>query len=253
MKKISILLLAIIALSSCNNKESNLIVNANIDGLRKGTVYLQKIDDTLMVDLDSVEVSGDDNIKLEAFIESPQIMYLYLKKVDNSQYDDRIDFFAEEGEVTINTTLEKFVTDAKITGAKNQEKLEEYRKMLKRFNDKNLELLQQNFEAQQQENEEQLIAIDKQYESLLKRKYLYTVNFAINNKDLEVAPYLALSEVFDANIKYLDTIYTSLEPNVKKSLYGKELKNFLKERKEEEKEIENIQPEEKNEDAESVS
>ena len=253
MKKISILLLAIIALISCNNKESNLIVNANIEGLKKGTVYLQKIEDTLMVDVDSVEVNGNANISLEAFIESPQVMYLYLKKVDNSQYDDRIDFFAEEGEVTINTTLEKFVTDAEIIGAKNQEKLEEYRKMMTRFNDKNLELIKENFEAQKEENEEKLIEVNKQYESLLKRKYLYTVNFAINNKDLEVAPYLALSEVFDANIKYLDTIYNSLEPKVKKSMYGKELKDFLKERKEEQKEIENIKTEETDTTEESVS
>ena len=253
MKKISILLLAIIALISCNNKESNLIVNANIEGLKKGTVYLQKIEDTLMVDVDSVEVNGNANISLEAFIESPQVMYLYLKKVDNSQYDDRIDFFAEEGEVTINTTLEKFVTDAEIIGAKNQEKLEEYRKMMTRFNDKNLELIKENFEAQKEENEEKLIEVNKQYESLLKRKYLYTVNFAINNKDLEVAPYLALSEVFDANIKYLDTIYNSLEPKVKKSMYGKELKDFLKERKEEQKEIENIKTEEIDTTEESVS
>ena len=253
MKKISLLLLALIALSSCNNKESNLIVNANIEGLKKGTVYLQKIDDTLMADLDSVVVNGDANISLEAFIESPQVMYLYLKKVDNSQYDDRIDFFAEEGEVNINTTLENFVTDAEITGLKNHEKWEEYKIMMKRFNDKNLELIQQNFEAQQEENDEKLIDVDKQYESLLKRKYLYTVNFAINNKDLEVAPYLAISEVFDANIKYLDTIYNSLEPKVKKSLYGKELKEFLKERKAEEEDIEEIQPEETDEDAEDVS
>jgi len=181
------------------------------------------------------------------------VMYLYLKKVDNSQYDDRIDFFAEEGEVTINTTLEKFVTDAEIIGAKNQEKLEEYRKMMTRFNDKNLELIKENFEAQKEENEEKLIEVNKQYESLLKRKYLYTVNFAINNKDLEVAPYLALSEVFDANIKYLDTIYNSLEPKVKKSMYGKELKDFLKERKEEQKEIENIKTEETDNNEESVS
>ena len=253
MKKISILLLAIIALSSCNNKESNLTVSANIEGLKKGTVYLQKIEDTLMVDVDSVEVNGNANITLETFIESPQVMYLYLKKVDNSQYDDRIDFFAEEGEVTINTTLEKFVTDADIIGAKNQEKLEEYRKMMTRFNDKNLELIKENFEAQKEENEEKLIEVNKQYESLLKRKYLYTVNFAINNKDLEVAPYLALSEVFDANIKYLDTIYNSLEPKVKKSMYGKELKDFLKERKEEQKEIENIKTEETDTTEESVS
>jgi len=241
MKKLSILFLAIIAFSSCNNKESNLVVNANIEGLKKGTVYLQKIEDSLMLSLDSVIVNGDANISLETYIESPQMMYLYLNKVDNSQYDDRIDFFAEEGEVTIKTSLEKFGTDVEITGAKNQEKLEEYRKMMARFNDKNLDLIKENFEAQQQKDEDKLMAIDKQYEGLLKRKYLYTVNFAINNKDLELAPYLALSEVFDANIKYLDTIYTSLEPKVKKSMYGKKLKDFLKERKTEEAEIENIQ------------
>jgi hypothetical protein len=241
MKKLSILFLAIIAFSSCNNKESNLVVNANIEGLKKGTVYLQKIEDSLMLSLDSVIVNGDANISLETYIESPQMMYLYLNKVDNSQYDDRIDFFAEEGEVTIKTSLEKFGTDVEITGAKNQEKLEEYRKMMARFNDKNLELIKENYEAQQQKDEDKLMAIDKQYEGLLKRKYLYTVNFAINNKDLELAPYLALSEVFDANIKYLDTIYTSLEPKVKKSMYGKKLKDFLKERKTEEAEIENIQ------------
>lgn len=77
--------------------------------------------------------------------------------------------------------------------------------------------------------------IDRKYDKLLKRKYLYTVNFAINNKEQEIAPYLALSEVFDANIKYLDTIYNSLAPKVKKSKYGKELKDFLKERRKEEK------------------
>lgn len=241
MKKISILLLAVIAITSCKNKESNLIVNADIKGLKKGTVYLQKIEDTLMVDLDSVIVNGDANISLETFIESPQVMYLYLNKVDNSQYDDRIDFFAEKGEINIKTTLENFVTDAEITGAENQNKLEEYREMMQRFNDKNLDLIKENFEAQKEKDEEKLIAVNKEYESLLKRKYLYTVNFAINNKNLEVAPYLALSEVFDANIKYLDTIYNSLEPKVKKSFYGKELKDFLKLRREEERAIENIE------------
>ena len=66
----------------------------------------------------------------------------------------------------------------------------------------------------------------------MKRKYLYTVNFAITNKEYEIAPYLAVSEIFDANIKYLDTIYTSLKPKVRKSKYGKALKDYIEERKE---------------------
>lgn len=210
-------------------------MSGNVEGLKKGTIYLQKIEKDSLVNIDSVVVRGDANFVMETYIQSPQIMYLFLDKVDNASYIERIEFFAEEGEVSINTTLKNFQLDAKVTGSANQEKLLEYRKMMTRFNDSNLDLIQKNFEAQRDNNEELLIATNKEYDRLLARKYLYTVNFALNNKDLEIAPYLALSEVFDANIKYLDTIYTSMTPKVKESMYGKELKDFLKERRELEK------------------
>lgn len=235
MKKLSYFTVVFLTLMSCSTKESNFKVSGNVQGLKKGTLYLQKIEDTVLVNVDSIVVKGDANFVLEDHLESPQIMYLYLDKVDNVQYDDRIEFFAEEGEVIINTTLKNFEVDAKVTGSANQEKLAEYRKMMKRFNDKNLELIRQNFEAQRDQDDTLLLKTNQEYDQLLKRKYLYTVNFAINNKDLELAPYLALSEVFDANIKYLDTIYNSMTPQVQKSKYGKELKDFLQERKKMEK------------------
>ncbi|MGY5850321.1 DUF4369 domain-containing protein [Salegentibacter sp. F14] len=240
MKKLSLLLLILIGLSACSTKESNLVVNTQIKGLKKGTVYLQKIEDTLLVNVDSVVINGNAEFVLETYIESPQMMYLSLDKVDNSEYNDRLDFFADKGEVSIVTNLENFEEDAEIVGSKNQEKLVEYRKIQKRFNDRNLDLIKESFEAEKEGDEELLLEIDKKYENLLKRRYLYTVNYAINNKDLEIAPYLALSEVFDANIKYLDTIYSSLDKNVKKSFYGKELKRFLKERREEEEKAEEL-------------
>ena len=235
MKKLALLLVILVSVYACSEKESNLIVNGEIKGLKKGTLYLQKIEDTSLVNVDSVMVNGDPKFSMEARIESPQIMYLYLEKVDNNRYDDRIDFFADEGQVTINTKLEKFETSADIKGSVNQEKLVEYRQMISRFNDQNLDLIKESFEAEKAQDEDKLMEIDQKYDKLLRRKYLYTVNFAINNKDHEIAPYLALSEVFDANIKYLDTIYSSLAPKVKKSKYGKELKSFLKERRKEEK------------------
>lgn len=231
MKKISLLLIAVLTLISCSEKKSNLIVNVNIKGLKKGTVYLQKIDDTLLVNVDSLEINGDPQFAFETYIESPQMMYLYLEKKDNSKYNDRLDFFAEEGEINITTSLDQFENDAVISGAKNQEKLMEYRKMMSKFNEANVNLIRENFEAQKAQNEEKLIELNTKYDRLLKRKYLYTVNFAINNKDLEIAPYLALSEVFDANIKYLDTIYTSLSKDVQDSKYGKDLEQYLKERR----------------------
>lgn len=235
MRKLLVLLIVLIAFSACSKKESNLTVSGTIAGLKKGTLYLQKIQDTLLINVDSVVIKGDANFVFQDYIKSPQIMYLYLDKIDNETYDDRIEFFAEEGEVTINTTLKNFQGDAKVTGSSNQEKLIEYRKMMQRFNDVNLELIQKNFEAQRDNNEELILETNRDYDRLLKRKYLFTVNYAINNKNLEIAPYLALSEVFDANIKYLDTIYYSMTPEVKKSMYGKELKDFLKKRRELEK------------------
>lgn len=243
MKKLAVLFIILIAFSSCSEKKGNLVVTGEVKGLKKGTLYLQKVEDTIIINIDSVEVDGDPLYRLTGDLESPRIMYLYLDKVDNNRYDDRIEFFADKGTITINTTLKHFETDAEIQGSKNQEKLEEYRKMMSRFNDQNLDLIKENFEAERDEDEEKLMEIDRKYNSLLKRKYLYTVNFAINNKDLEIAPYLALSEVFDANIKYLDTIYSSLDKRVKKSQYGKQLKDYLEERRKEEKQQENIQEE----------
>ncbi|WP_034921453.1 DUF4369 domain-containing protein [Gillisia sp. CAL575] len=235
MKKISFLLLIFLSITACSDKENNLFVKGHVKGLKKGTIYLQKIEDTLLINVDSVMIDGDANFELGDYLESPQIMYLFLDKIDNTEYNDRVEFFAEEGEVTINTTLKNFEVDAKVVGSANQQKLMDYKKMMQRFNDKNLELIQKNFEAQRDENEELIISTNKDFDKLLTRKYLYTVNYAMNNKDLEIAPYLALSEVFDANIKYLDTIYTSLTPEVKKSKYGKDLKSFLKERRKNEK------------------
>lgn len=241
MKKISFLLLILLSIIACSDNENNLLVKGQVKGLKKGTIYLQKIEDTLLINVDSVMIDGDANFELGDYLESPQIMYLFLDKIDNTEYTDRIEFFAEEGEVIINTTLKNFEVDAKVVGSANQQKLMDYKNMMQRFNDKNLELIQKNFEAQRDNNEELIISTNKEFDNLLTRKYLYTVNYAVNNKDLEIAPYLALSEVFDANIKYLDTIYSSLTPEVKKSKYGKDLKSFLKERRKNEKLAEKVE------------
>ena len=68
-----------------------------------------------------------------------------------------------------------------------------------------------------------------------KRKYLFTANFALNHKDFEIAPYLALSEIKDINLKYLDTIQKSMSPKVSKSLYGKQLIMLYNQRLKDEK------------------
>ncbi|GAA4274390.1 DUF4369 domain-containing protein [Aquimarina gracilis] len=233
MRHFSILILTAILLVNCSapKKEGNVTVTGNIKGLKKGTLYLQRIQDTMLINVDSVIIDGDAQFLMKSTVTEPEIHFLYLDKKDGAQYNDRIDFFAEPGEISIHTSLNDFEKDVRITGGKNEMKFQEYKKMLKRFNERNLRLIKEDFEASKQKDEEKLMANDKAYKNLLRQKYLYTINFAIYNKKLEVAPYVTLSEVYDANIKYLDTVAKSLSPRVKKSLYGKQLFDYIADRK----------------------
>lgn len=231
MKKYGLFIITLIAIAACSKKESSLTINGTIKDLKKGTVYLQKVEDTILVTLDSIVVHGDPNFTFHVEIEEPEVLFLHLDKVDNSFYDDRFPFFAEPGEMTIHTTLERFATAVVVEGSENHEKLIEFQSMMDRFNSQNLDLLKESIEAQQQGDQERAEVANDKMESLLRRRYLFTVNYAINNKDKEVAPYLAVTEVFDANLKYLDTIYNSLQPQIRDSRYGKSLGELIEERK----------------------
>jgi hypothetical protein len=65
------------------------------------------------------------------------------------------------------------------------------------------------------------------YQRLIKRRVLFTTNFALTNSDSEAAPYIALTEMYDASLKMLDTVNSSLTPRVKESVYGKRFQEYL--------------------------
>lgn len=200
-----------------------MIVNGNIDGLKKGTLYLQKMKDSVLISVDSVQLNGEGVFTLIDNVESPEI---YLLQLDNIE-DKVIRFFGEKGEITISSKLPKFSFAAKISGSENQKILEEHQAMARKFNGKQLDLIKEKFDAQK-ENDTALIAkIEKEEDGLIKRNYLYTINFAINHSKNEVAPFLALTELYYANIKYLDTVNNSLSKKVKASKYGLDLQEFI--------------------------
>ncbi|SFZ92642.1 protein of unknown function [Flaviramulus basaltis] len=232
MKKISLLILTLLILIACGKKEKDLIVKGNIQGLKKGTVYLKKIEDTILITVDSLVINGNSNFELQSDLDSPEVFFLYLDKKSTDK--DRIRFFADKGVTEINTTLKNFVFDAKIIGSEQQKILEQYQSMISKMNNRNLDLIKEQFEAQKQADTAKINIIRKEADNMLKRKYLYTVNFALNNKNSEVAPYLALSEIYNAHVKFLDTINNSLTPEVKATKYGEELESFIKKIKENE-------------------
>lgn len=227
----NILLTAIIlCLFSCNNSEDNFVLNGQIKGLKKGTVYLLKANDSTFTKLDSVLVNGNPEFSLSTNLDEPEVLFIKLDKNDGD--NATIDFFASEGTTTFKSSLKNFIYDADVQGSAQQNLFNEYRKMIYAYRDKNLELIEQHLQAQVNNDSLAMDSLQNSYNNYLKSKYRYSLNFAVTNKTSEVAPYIALSEMPDATTNALDTLYNSLTEEVKNSKYGKLLKEEITKRKE---------------------
>lgn len=229
MKKSIIAFVTLILLASCNKNESkgNVHITGNIKGLKKGTLYIQRIVDTALVAIDTINIDGSSSFESNLDLKSPEMLYLFLDRGVSNSLDNNLSFFAEPGNISIETSLDRYLFDVKITGSKNQEIFEEYKKINMRFNDENLTLIEKKFNAVKSQNTKAVDSLTAKQDSNIKRKYLFATNFALNHRDFEVAPYIALSEIYDINVKYLDTIQKAMSPKVAKSLYGKKLTQYV--------------------------
>lgn len=231
MKYFPILLFTIATILSCSSETEKMNLTGNVKGMKKGTLLLQKFDDTVLVTVDSVLVDGNSNFSFSEKVESPEIYYLYVRLKDGSLRDDRITFFAENSAMNIQTNLTNFGNAAVVKGSKNDSILKEYDKLKQRYVSKNLDFIEQRFKIGTKNSDSLEMDLSQKQNALILSKYLATINFALNNKDYEVAPYLILSEAYNSNIKYLDTVYNALAPKIKNSKYGKELEFFILNRK----------------------
>lgn len=224
MRTVLTLLLAAITVGCSSKPEHNTSVTGFVKGLQKGTLYLQSVQDTAYVTLDSIIIDKEQNFELSCNLEEPEVLYLSLSKSNEAE---RISFFSSSKPTVINTTLKRFISDATIKGGVQQTLLEDYNKNIVRFKDKELELLETSLNAQRLGNDSLFDITENQRQMNVRRQYLYSINFAINNSNSEVAPYIALADIYDAKVTFLDTIYNSLSPAIAKSKYGVMLNDYI--------------------------
>lgn len=239
MKKIALLFVAFNLFIACkkqeNNNEYNLHISGNIKGIKQGKLYIQTLQDSTLMVMDSIIFDGNSVFESHLKIDSPEMLYLFLDRGQSNSLDNNLVVFAEPGNLSIETSLETFYANAQIKGSKNHELFQDFLKINSRFTNEQLVLLEKEIKAKQENNLSTLDSIQQANEKLIKRKYLYTINFALNQKEHEVSPYIALSEVHDAQLKYLDTIQKAMSPKVANSKYGKMLTKYIEERRKEEK------------------
>ncbi|MCF6307870.1 MAG: DUF4369 domain-containing protein [Flavobacteriaceae bacterium] len=231
MNKIISITAVLFLLIGCAKSENEMSLSGNVRGLKKGILYLQKIEDSTLVTVDSVVVNGNSSFSFSETILEPEVYYLYIQLENGILQDDRIAFFAEDNPITINTTLKNFEVAAKITGSKNQDKLELYNKIINRYSNQNLELIEDSFSARKKGNDSLATSIDKSQKSIIAKKYLATISFALSNNDFEISPYLMVNRVGNTKLTYLDSVYNNLTPKIKDSKYGKDLESLIQSRK----------------------
>ncbi|MCF6349752.1 MAG: DUF4369 domain-containing protein [Flavobacteriaceae bacterium] len=222
MNKYTLVAVVVFFIFSCAKEKKNMIITGNVTGLKKGKLYLQKIKDTLIVNVDSIVLDGS-NFTLADNLESPEIYFLSLSGTDKI-----LQFFGEEGKINIETDINTFNYKAEITGSSNQDLLNVFNENMRKFNNLKLDLIKEKFDAvKDKESEIQIIAIEKKINNITKRELRYTLNFAFNNVNSEISPYLTLSELYKLDTYYLDTIANSLSEKVKASKYGKKLIAYI--------------------------
>ncbi len=226
MKRFLLSLSAIVFLVSCSSNTKNTEVTIIVDGLKKGTVYLQKITESGLVNLDSIESNGNEKLNLSLNLDHPELLYAYLDKFDGSSFNDRLAFFAEPGEIEISTTLNNFENAAVVSAGVEHEEFKKLQQMLSRFTKKDFELMQLA-QTDRITDERFVDSIVNQSNSNNIKRYQFIANYALTNPNKYVSAYLITSEGEELNPRWKDSIFNSFSDAIKKSKYGQLLNSQL--------------------------
>jgi len=166
MKKIGLLLVVAIAVIACGKESENtMYVKASVKGLKKGTFYLQKQIDSMIVSVDSISVDGTEDFLMTDHITSPEMYYLTL-----ANSSKRISFFGEKDTVYISSQLDLFGIKAKVKGSANQELLDNFNDIQQKFNNQKLDLIKEEFEARKANSQDSVDVVAAKIKKLGKKE-----------------------------------------------------------------------------------
>ena len=137
-----------------------------------------------------------------------------------------MNFFAENSKIDIETSLENYGFNLSIKGSTNDSIYRDYISLNKKFNNHKLDLYERSFKNVKSNNKDSLKIIENLIININTRQFLHNANYAVRNSKYEVAPYIAITDLYESK-KILDTIYKSLDEKIIGSKYGIQLKKMI--------------------------
>ncbi len=209
---------------SCNFNQENFELSGNINGLENGVIYLIELSSIEQeIILDSTTVDNTSSFLLKGYIKEPQILKIRLGQSNTNE----IEFFAEIGEMKLNTSNKRFQFDAQFSGSRHQENLDKFNSYLMKFEEEDIDLLETQIQESIKGNEKKIDSISILRENNDKRKILFVINYITNNNKEIISPYLALKYNQEIQLEYLTKIYKSYNKEISESKYGVELNKII--------------------------
>ena len=226
MKYFLVLFFFVFSCAKIDN-ENQFSLSLEIEGLKKGIIYLEKITDSSMVAIDSVlyNYNGNNSIQFQGKIDEPEIMIISLT-FENEPDPQRFPFFVEKSNIILKTRLKDFGFKVNSKGSENDSIYRQYLDINKKFNNEKLDLISKSLAFQKSVNKDSISFYDSKLVSVNKRQFLHNANFAMRYSNYEIAPYIAITDLRESST-ILDTIYKSLSNGIKNSKYALQLKTLI--------------------------
>ncbi len=231
MKKIMILLTAMLVMASCGNKKENKDANVTIEGTVMGVehpvVKLVKYDGTKPVTLDSTEVK-DGHFVLKAKVDKPELAYVTIDGVPS----DLPLILEKNAHIKVDVDITHMRNSSVLSTGLNK-KLYEYFDELKLFGDKQQKLAKLYQAAENKANEEEKSKIINRYYNLDDERHKFEYKFIENNKDNLVGAMIFEKMAFDRaepNFNKLKELYESFPEDIKNLPNTKNAYNVVKEK-----------------------
>ncbi len=219
------ILLLLVVLFGCHSNKNKLDLNFQVKGLKKGKITLKKLNDSSYFKIDSFIVKGNEIVNFTYLLKEPEMLFLDLDFDDGSETKS-LSFFAENNKMDIITSLDNYGYNVLVKGSRNDSLFRDYISINKKFNDEKLNLFERSFENSKTNNTDSLKIIENSIININTRQFLHNANYAVRNANYEIAPYIALTDLFESK-KILDTVYKSLKGDVKNSKYALQLKSLI--------------------------
>lgn len=206
------ILLGIIAISCQQEEKPNFKLDTTIVGLGDNMVYLQQRRDGEWVKIDSTNFVADKGV-FEGTIDLPESFYLTIK--DGKGY---IPLFIEQGEITLTSSIDN-MRDFSVEGSKTQDEYSSFMDALSTFDEQASLLGQRYQQAKADGNEEELVNIENEYDSIMEQKTQSMLNYAMSNNESVVSPFIIMSNSYLFELDALDKVVSNFSDKIANSYY----------------------------------